>query len=143
MKCKRDTDARSFDHTTLQTMRQQAVKAVRHGQSPTQVAITYGVNERTVFRWLSAFVSGGQTALLAKALTGRPRLLEAKQMNWLMKTIQSKTPQQCKFEFALWTLGLVKKLILERFGLDLSKATVSRLLRTLGFTSQRPLYRSW
>ena len=143
MKCKRDTDGRAFDHATLQTMRQQAVKAVRNGQSPTQVAITFGVNERTVFRWLSAFISGGQTALLAKELTGRPRLLEAKQMSWIAKTIRGKTPQQCQFEFALWTLGLVKLLILKRFGLDLSKATVSRLLRTLGFTAQRPLYRAW
>ncbi len=33
MKCKRPSDARTHDHHTLQVMRQQAVKAVRHGET--------------------------------------------------------------------------------------------------------------
>ncbi|MCA3218958.1 MAG: helix-turn-helix domain-containing protein, partial [Burkholderiales bacterium] len=55
MRCKRDTDGRSFDHHSLQLMRQQAVKAVRNGQSAAEVAVSFGVNERTVFRWLASF----------------------------------------------------------------------------------------
>jgi Winged helix-turn helix len=47
------------------------------------------------------------------------------------------------FEFALWTLGLVGEVIDEQFGVRHSKATLSRLLRTLGFSVQRPLYRAW
>ncbi|MFN9574709.1 MAG: helix-turn-helix domain-containing protein, partial [Betaproteobacteria bacterium] len=61
MRCKRDTDGRSFDQHSLQLMRQQAVKAVRNGQSAAEVAVSFGVNERTVFRWLASFASGGQT----------------------------------------------------------------------------------
>jgi transposase len=143
MRCKRDTDARSFDHHTLQVMRQQAVKAVRRGQQSSAVASSFGVNERTVFRWLAAFVSGGQKGLLAKEIPGRPMRLEPKQVEWVAKAIKDQTPQQWKFEYALWTLGLVRRVVCEKFGVDLSKATVSRLLRTLGFTVQRPLYRAW
>jgi len=143
MRCKRDTDARSFDHHTLQLMRQQAVKAVRNGQPVSSVAASFGVNERTVFRWLAAFASGGQKALLAKEIPGRPTRLEPKQIQWVAKAIKDKSPEQWKFEYALWTLGLVKQLIAQKFAVELSKATVSRLLHLLGFTVQRPLYRAW
>lgn len=143
MKCKRDTDGRKFSHGTLQTMRQQAVKAVRHGQAAGEVARSFGLNESTVYKWLALFTAGGQQALLAKDIPGRPPRLDAKQMQWLVKSIKDKTPQQWRFEFALWTLGLVGELIDKRFGVRLSKATLSRLLRTLGFSVQRPLYRAW
>ena len=68
MKCKRHSDGRGLDHHTLQTMRQQAIKAVRAGETLQSVAAAYGVNERSVFRWLANFASGGQSALLAKPI---------------------------------------------------------------------------
>ncbi len=60
MKCKRDSDCREIDHHTLQVMRQQAVKAVKNGQTAASVAAAMGVNIRTVFRWLSDFATGGK-----------------------------------------------------------------------------------
>ena len=65
MKCKRSSDARAHDHHTLQVMRQQAVKAARHGEAADSVSKATGVNIRTVFRWLADFSMGGQSALLA------------------------------------------------------------------------------
>ena len=44
MKCKRSSDARAHDHHTLQIMRQQAVKAVRHGETADSVSKAIGVN---------------------------------------------------------------------------------------------------
>jgi hypothetical protein len=44
MKCKRPSDARAHDHHTLQVMRQQAVKAVRHGETADSVSKAMGVN---------------------------------------------------------------------------------------------------
>lgn len=40
-------------------MRQQSVKAVREGQEVASVASAYGVNERSVYRWLADFANGG------------------------------------------------------------------------------------
>jgi len=54
MKCKRDSDGRKLDHVSLQTMRIQAVKAVERGQPVAEVAAAFGVNERSVYRWLAA-----------------------------------------------------------------------------------------
>ena len=65
MKCKRSSDGRAIDHHSLQVMRQQAIKAMREGQSAASVAAAFGVNVRSVYRWLADFANGGQNALLA------------------------------------------------------------------------------
>lgn len=142
MKCKRHSDGRKLDHVSLQTMRIQAVKAVREGQSVQGVADAYGVNIRSVFRWLSDYSSGGQKALQAKPIPGRPRKLSGGQMSWLASTVRRHTPQQYQFEFALWTLQLIGEVIHRRFGIRLSRSAVGRAMNALGFTPQRPLYRA-
>ena len=53
-----------------------AIKAVGNGQSVRSIANAYGLNIRTVFRWLSHCDTRGQKALLAKPIPGRPPLLD-------------------------------------------------------------------
>lgn len=143
MKCKRNSDGRAIDHHALQVMRQQAIKAVREGQTAQSVAAAFGVNVRSVFRWLADFASGGQNALLAKPIPGRPSKVSAEEMRWLAQAVRDNTPLQHKFEFGLWTLSLIRALIKRQFGKDLSIATVSRLMKVLGFSAQKPLYQAW
>lgn len=52
-------------------------------------------------------------------------------------------PSWCEFEYALWTLAIIRELIDRVFGVRLSEVSVSRLMKRLGFTPQRPLYRAW
>ncbi|MFC3403093.1 IS630 family transposase [Ralstonia solanacearum] len=143
MKCKRNSDARSIEHQTLQVMRQQAVKAIREGQTVESVAAAFGVNVRSVYRWLADFANGGQKALLAKPIPGRPPKISAEEMRWLAKAIRDNTPLQYKFEFGLWTLSLIAELIHREFGKKLSLASVSRIMKLLGFSVQKPLYQAW
>lgn len=70
-------DARSLDHRLLQTLRQRAVAAVNEGCSVAQVALVYGLNRRTVFRWVADYRRGGPQALLAKPIPGRPKRRDA------------------------------------------------------------------
>jgi transposase len=143
MKCKRESDGRKFDHHSLQVMRQQAIKAVQSGQSVPTVAQVLGVSTRAVYDWLAKFAAGGQQALLAKPISGRPPKVTAEEMRWLAETIKDNTPQQLKFEFGLWTLSLIGLLIKRQFGKSLSLASVSRVMKLLGFTVQKPLYQAW
>lgn len=143
MKCKRSSDGRAYDHHTLQVLRQQAVKAVREGESVKAVAAAFGVNERSVFRWLADYASGGQNALLAKPIPGRPSKITAGEMRWLAQAVKDNTPLQFKFDFGLWTLSLIRSLIHRQFDKVLSLSTVSRVMRALGFTVQKPLYQAW
>jgi transposase len=143
MKCKRDSDGRSINKRSIQVLRQQAVKAVGRGESATSVAATLGVNVRTVFRWLSNFACGGQNALLTKFSPGRPPKVTPEEMRWIAAAVRDKSPQQMKFEFGLWTLSLIGEMIWRQFGKRLTKPSVGRIMRILGFTPQRPLYRAW
>lgn len=143
MKCKRTSDGRKLDHLALQAMRQQAVKAIREGQDVASVASAYGVNVRSVFRWLADFANGGQSALLAKPISGRPPKVNADEMRWLAGAIRDHTPLQFKFAFGLWTLSLIAALIERQFGKKLSLASVSRIMKLLGFSAQKPLYQAW
>jgi transposase len=143
MKCKRTSDGRAHDHHTLQVMRQQAIKAVREGQTVQSVAASFGVNPRSVFRWLADFANGGQNALLAKPIPGRPPKLSAEEMAWISRAVRDHTPQQFKFEFGLWTLTLIRHLINRQFKKELSVSSVHRLMKILGFSAQKPLYQAW
>lgn len=143
MKCNRTSDGRKHSHEALQVMRQQAVKAIREGQDVGSVAAAYGVNVRSVFRWLADFANGGQKALLAKPIAGRPPKVSEQEMRWLANAVRENTPLQYKFAFGLWTLSLIAALIEREFGKKLSLASVSRIMRLLGFSVQKPLYQAW
>lgn len=143
MKCKRESDGRAFDHQTLEVLRMQAIKAVGRGQSVKDIAAAYGVNTRTIYRWLSQFASGGQKALHAKPIPGRPPKVTPDEMRWIARAVRDECPQQFKFPYGLWTLSLIGKLIERKFGKSLSLASVSRIMKLLGFSAQRPLYQAW
>lgn len=143
MKCKKTTDARSYSHEMLECMRVDAVKRVQAGESPEYVATGLGINRRTIYRWLSAYHYGGDKALAAKPIPGAPPKVDAKQMQKLARIVRTKNPLQLNFDFALWTLAIIRELIRREFDVSLSEVSVSRLMKRLGFTPQRPLYRAW
>jgi transposase len=123
-------------------MRIQAVKAVQRGERPADVAKAFGVNTRSVYRWLADYAEGGQRALQAKPIPGRPPILKTEHLGWLASAVRTTTPLQHQFEFALWTLGLIHELLERRFGITVSRATVGRAMQALGFSPQRPLHRA-
>lgn len=126
-----------------QWMRIQGVKMVRAGFAASAVAQFFGVSVRAVFKWVAAFSEGGQNALQAKDGAGRPPKLKPEQIQWIAKTVCDHTPDQLKFEFGLWTLKLIGQLIERQFQMSLSLPTLSKVMRQLGFTAQRPLYRAY
>lgn len=143
MRCKKTIDARGYSHQALEEMRMSAVKRVETGESPERVATGLGINRRTIYRWLAAYHYGGEEAIKAKPIPGAPPKLNARQMEKLARIIREKNPQQLKFEYALWTLAIIRELIREMFGVKLSEVSVGRLMKRLGFSPQRPLYRAW
>lgn len=143
MKCKRESDGRAIDHHSLEVMRMQLIKAVKSGQTVSDVAAAFGINIRTAFRWLSDYANGGQQALQAKPIPGRPPKLSPDQMRWIVQTVRDNSPLQFKFPFGLWTLNLIRELIKRELNTSMSIAAVHRVMRMLGFTPQKPLYRAF
>ena len=55
----------------------------------------------------------------------------------------SKTPDQLKRRFALWSAQAVRLLIRQNFGIDMPSRTVRKYLNRWGFTPQRPMKRAY
>lgn len=79
-------------------MRQQAIRAVREGQTATSVAASFGLKVRTVLNWLAKFSDGGEEALLAKPIPGRPAKVSDEEMRWIAQAVRDRTPQQFGLE---------------------------------------------
>jgi transposase len=139
----KDNDGRKLSHEALQQIRITAVKQVEAGESPEDVIKAIGFERVCIYRWLSAYRSGGIEALKAKKLSGRPRLLTPKQLKKLYAAIANEDPRQYKFPFALWTVAIIREVILKVFKVRMSEVSVWRTLKKLGLSPQRPLRRAY
>lgn len=136
------TDLRRLTHKELTQFRRQAVSQVQSGQAPHEVVRVMGVSRSALFGWLSLYRSGGWDALDAGKRGGRKAKLNGDAINWVYETVTGSNPRQMNLPFALWTAKLVAKAIAARFGISLSRWSVSRLLRQLGLSPQKPLFRA-
>jgi len=139
----RDNDGRKLDHATLEALLLRAVDQVKRGAHPEDVATALGMHRKTVYAWLAAERAGGTDALLAKPIPGRPPKLSGDQMRQLYEWIAGGDPRQHTFGLSLWTRDLVRHLIKAKFGFTYTAQGVGKLLRRLGLSPQRPLYRAW
>jgi transposase len=139
----RDNDGRKLDHKTLEQLRIRAVRQIEHGAHPEDVAAALGMTRAAVYAWLAKYREGGLDALRAKPVPGRPPSLSGAQLARLYGLVVGNDPRQLRFAFALWTRAMVRELIGREFGVRLSEVSVGRLLRKLGLSPQRPLYRAY
>jgi transposase len=134
----RDNDGRKLDHQTLEALRIRAVRQIEAGAHPVAVADALGMRKSTVYGWVAKYREGGEAALQAKPVPGRPPKLDAKQMERIYTLVVGKDPRQLQFDFALWTREMVREVIRREFDVRLSAVSVGRLLRKLGLSPQRP-----
>ena len=96
-----------------------------------------------LFRWQQKYDAGGPAALETKKTPGPASRLSATQMAKLYAWIVSSDPRQLQFDFGLWTRKIVRDLIRREFGVKFSEVQVGRLLKKMGLSPQRPLYRAY
>ena len=122
-------DGRQLDHRTLEQIRIRAVQRVATGESPETVIAALGFSRSCIYDWLVKYREGGLEALRARSIPGRPRKLKGEQLRWIYKTVAGKNPLQLKFEFALWTCGMVRQLIRDRFSVRLSEVRTRKQIK--------------
>ena len=116
--------------------------ALRAGESPEAVIATLGFSRPRIYEWLALYREGGLGALRAKPIPGRPPRLQGHQLKKLYEMIVGQNPLQQRFEFALWTRAMIRKLIRREFNVQLSEVSVGRLLKKMGLSPQKPLRRA-
>jgi transposase len=132
-------------HATKRELRRiEVVEAiVVRGEEVTTVSRVYNTPLRTVFDWLARYRGGGWDALKEGQRSGRRRKVTGDLMKWLYNKITMGDPRQFQFPFCLWTLDIIRKILKKEHGIELSKSAVSRLLKHMGLSPQRPIYRSY
>ena len=138
-------DGRKLDHKTLQEIRRMAVERVWEGEDPSEVIASYGFCRTTIYKWLRAVKGKGRglDALRSRKGTGRPPKLTKSQQRQVFRWINGKDPRQYGFDFGLWTRRVVSGLVADRFGIELSLASVGKVLASVGLTPQKPLTRAY
>jgi len=139
----RKTDARTLDAKALTELRVRAVTCVHEGENLNTVARVFGFTRQAMYNWLMRYRMDGVNGLNAKKRGGRKPTLDGKALAWLYNTVTMKNPRQLKFESTLWTCQMIATLIDRRFGVRLSRWSVMRLLKQLGLTPQRPMWRAY
>lgn len=139
----RKTDGRKISPEAMEEIRIRAVQRVQAGESPEVVIKTLGFARACIYNWLARYRSGGWHGLRTGQRSGRPKKLTGSQIRWIYQTVRDKDPRQFKFEFALWTRSMIAEMTKQKFGIKLSKTSVGRLLKQLGFSCQKPLYRAY
>lgn len=121
--------------------RKLAIRNVLGGRSQTDVADFLGVHPVTVAKWMAAYRSGGEDAVAAKPVPGRPRFLtpdqEAEVRSWLLRK-----PTDFGFRTDLWTAARVAQLIRDRFGVAFHPNYLREWLTRRRFSPQKPARRA-
>jgi transposase len=121
----------------LERRRLRAIALLKEGYQPVEVARTLGVDRRSVRRWKAAYREKGRRALKATPAPGRPLKLSIEQRKELEKDLL-RGAQEAGFPTDLWTCARVAELIHMHFGITYHVDHVGRVLRTLGWSPQKP-----
>ena len=121
--------------------RKLAIRKVLDGRTQADVADFLGVHPVTVAKWMKAYRVGGEDAVAAKPVPGRPRFLTAEQeaevRSWLLKK-----PTAFGFRTDLWTAARVAQLIGEKLGVTFHPSYLREWLSKRGYSPQKPVRRA-
>lgn len=112
------------------------------GWSGAQIAAAFGVTRGAVSQWLRrGREGGGREALRTVPRVGRqPRLTEAQRTQ--IPALLSRGAEAHGFIGDVWTCPRVAVMLRRAFGVAYHPAHVSRLLRQIGWTVQKPVVRA-
>jgi transposase len=132
---------RSRPQNWKEARRVRAWELKQAGWRPQAIATALGVSKGAVSQWLGAVERQGVNALLARPHTGRPPELTAAQLLQLPDFL-GHGAEAYGFRGEVWTCGRIASVIAQEFGVRYHKAHVSRLVKRLNWTPQKPIERA-
>lgn len=125
----------------LEQRRQRAISLLENGHAPVDVARRLDVDRRSVRRWKAAHRKRVAKGIEARPTPGRPLKLDRGQHKQLERRLL-KGARAAGYESDLWTCPRIAALIAEDFGVRYHPDHIGRLLRSLGWSPQRPQRRA-
>ena len=124
-------------------IRRKIFTAFTEGLTKYAAAKKFRVHERTVGRWYKKFEENGESAVHGSKrgpkAGGKLHKLSDEQMKALKKVVIDKTPDQLKFDFALWSSKAIKEYVQSEFGQTITRRTARRYMQKMGFSYQCPV----
>ncbi len=122
-----------------QARRLLALAAVLDGMNRTEAARLGGMDRQTLRDWAHRFNQHGPDGLIDIKPPGRPPRLSELQKD-LLKQLVEAGPDPETDGVVRWRCVDLKRVVRERFGVDLSEVSLGRVLKQLGFShiSARP-----
>jgi transposase len=124
-------------HTWNEARRLQAWELLQRGWSQRQIAEATGVSEAAVSQWMRRAREQGPSALQHRSPPGVPRRLSADQLARLPALLH-RGAEAHGFRGHVWTRARVAVVIHLAFGVWSQPAHVSRLLKAIRWSLQRP-----
>ncbi len=121
--------------------RLRALELYEQGWKPIRIAEALGVTRGAVSQWLRRARAGGREALQHHPPPGATPRLTAEQRAAIPALLASGAEAH-GFIGQVWTTGRVAVVIQRAFGVGYHPAHVSRLLRQIGWTLQKPVTRA-
>jgi transposase len=112
--------------------------------SQQQCSSLYGLTLNGVQKiWLRYRQKGSRGLASKKRGVQGGKKINGKQAAEVRELVKEKLPEQLKLSFGLWTREAVQQLILERYGIELSRWQVGRYLKSWGYTPQKPITKAF
>jgi transposase len=121
--------------------RLQAVELKKKGWKQNAIAEALGVTEGAVSQWMKKARERGEDALREHWGPGPPFLLTEAQRDKIPELLM-RGAEHYGFRGDVWTLHRVADVIKREFGVDYHPSHVSRVLRNVGWTIQKPKLRA-
>ena len=109
-----------------------------------QAAELFHVSKSGVDKIWTRYKDGGIRSIKSrKRGVQEGKKINGKQSAEVRQLIKDKLPDQLKLAFGLWTREAVQQLILDRYGIELSRWQVGRYLKSWGYTPQKPISKAF
>lgn len=121
----------------LEDRRLHAVSLLEKGLQPFEIARKLKVDRRSVRRWKASYLKKGRDAVKAKPAPGRPPKIRAQQRRKLERQLL-KGARSSGYPTDLWTCPRIAVLIEREFGVEYHVGHIGKLLRSMGWSPQKP-----
>lgn len=128
---KQELKAIPFSKTTIKLK----TIAALDNNSITKVAEVFGIRRNTIKSWIRRFSISGTEGLETKPRAAKKSKLNEQRTKELIRLITASDGQN-------WTLLKLQKLIQKKYGIEISKAGIWKILKKLGFShiTARPIH---
>ncbi len=122
---------------SLEQRRLRAIRLLKAGEAYRDVAAIVGASLSSVVRWQQSYRSQGRRGLRVKLSPGRTPLLNQRQRERLSRMLL-RGPMEAGYATNLWTLRRIAEVIHRTFDVQYTVPNVWKLMRTMGWTCQKP-----